>query len=137
MNQAQMLQEAMRLLSDPKTMSAIQAATAPLVEKLQQSKVNLQSGKDPITSLFDILNSSEKAEEAVPEEELSVVHFQNSIGKVFVHSKTGNCYVLVMLTNEDSEDKDKFPVSVVYMNTSTKQTWSRPLAEFQQKFKLI
>ena len=135
MNQSQMFTEALRLLSDPKAIAAIQSATAPLVEKLQQSKANLQSGKDPLTSLFDILNGAEKAAPVV--EELTVEAIKQSLGKVFLHNKSGDVYLLVTITNEHSTDKEKFPVTAVYMNCATRQTWSRPLAEFAEKFKLI
>lgn len=138
MNKSQMFTEALRLLSDPKAIAAIQSATAPLVEKLQQSKANLQSGKDPLTSLFDILNGAEKSEEAAPVvEELTVEAIKQSLGKVFLHNKSGDVYLLVTITNEHSTDKEKFPVTAVYMNCATRQTWSRPLAEFAEKFKLI
>ena len=137
MNQSLMLTEALRLLSDPKAIAAIQSATAPLVEKLQQSKANLQSGKDPLTSLFDLLNGAEKPEETAPVEELTVEAIKQSLGKVFLHNKSGDVYLLVTITNEYSTDKEKFPVTAVYMNCATRQTWSRPLAEFAEKFKLI
>lgn len=134
MNQSQMFTEALRLLSDPKAIAAIQSATAPLVEKLQQST----SGKDPLTSLFDLLNGAEKPEETAPVvEELTVEAIKQSLGKVFLHNKSGDVYLLVTITNEHSTDKEKFPVTAVYMNCATRQTWSRPLAEFAEKFKLI
>ena len=87
MNQSLMLTEALRLLSDPKAIAAIQSATAPLVEKLQQSKANLQSGKDPLTSLFDLLNGAEKPEETAPVvEELNERDLAAKVLGVSVHA---------------------------------------------------
>ena len=134
MNQSQMFTEALRLLSDPKAIAVIQSATAPLVEKLQQST----SGKDPLSALFEQFSIIEKPSEPTqPKEESSVEVLKQSLGKVFLHTKSGDVYLLITITNENSTDTEKFPVTAVYMNCATRQTWSRPLAEFAEKFKLI
>lgn len=50
-------------------------------------------------------------------------------GSPWTHRKSGASYKVLLLTNEDAERKDDFPVTVVYQGADGK-VWSRPLAEW-------
>lgn len=50
-------------------------------------------------------------------------------GSPWTHRKSGTSYKVLMLTNEDAERTDDFPVTVVYQGADGK-VWSRPLAEW-------
>lgn len=59
-----------------------------------------------------------------------------NIGKLFKHYKKGTVYQLVMITNLESTDQDKFPTTAVYKDVNTEIVWSRPLEEFINNFTL-
>lgn len=151
MNRNQLLAEAFRALSDPKTMEALQAATAPMVSRLEEMRTQAKAnGTDPLTSLYEMFDKvtgatvsdfadKPKAEETQQAPDLVIVKnaveaLRGRIGKVFVHDKTGNCYTLVALTNTKSTDQDKFPTSVNYLDYLNETVWSRPILEFVEKF---
>lgn len=54
------------------------------------------------------------------------------VGSRWIHSKTGNEYIILMITNENAT-KPSFPVTVVYKD-KLQEKWSRPLDSFAQKF---
>lgn len=137
MNQSQMFNEAMRVLADPKALAAIQAAASPLLEQIQKST----NGADPLTSLTSLMKMMNlgNPETAKPEEEKpsTLADQQANIGRVFMHTKTSNIYILVSIANLASEDAVKFPPTALYMNCVTREMWARPLAEFVTKFELV
>ena len=53
---------------------------------------------------------------------------------IWEHTKTGNRYRVLTLTNEYATDKEKFPTSVVYQNMKNSQLFSRPKDAFVLKF---
>lgn len=46
---------------------------------------------------------------------------------------SGKYYRVMMLTNEHSQQREKFPLTVVYMDEQ-QRTWSRPVMKFIYKF---
>lgn len=46
---------------------------------------------------------------------------------------SGKYYRVLMLTNEHSQQEDKFPLTAVYMDEQ-QRTWSRPVSKFVRKF---
>ena len=134
MNQSQMFNEAMRVLADPKALAAIQAAASPLLEQIQKST----NGADPLTSLMKMMNLGNPETAKTEEEKPSTpADQQANIGRVFMHTKTSNIYILVSIANLSSEDAVKFPPTALYMNCVTREMWARPLAEFVTKFELV
>lgn len=57
------------------------------------------------------------------------------IDKFFTHHSSGEKYILKCITNTDSKDLIKFPITVVY--GINEQLWSRPLVDFHKKFTLV
>lgn len=57
----------------------------------------------------------------------------NLINKQWVHISTGNIYSVLFLTNENTSDPIKFPITVVYKDNK-ENIWSRPLKDFLIKF---
>jgi hypothetical protein len=55
-------------------------------------------------------------------------------GELWRHH-SGRLYKVLMLTNT-AHDNPRFPVTVVYENTTNGTQWSRPLAGFNDKFTL-
>ena len=49
---------------------------------------------------------------------------------------SGKYYRVMMLTNEYSQQQDKFPLTVIYMDEQ-QRTWSRPVMKFIYKFKPV
>lgn len=54
----------------------------------------------------------------------------------YEHLKTGNLYRKLFHTNINST-KEGFPETVVYQSLTTKEIYSRPLVEFEEKFKEV
>lgn len=55
-------------------------------------------------------------------------------GSPWSHRKSGASYTVLLLTNEDAERTDDFPVTVVYQGADGK-VWSRTLAEWHVSMK--
>lgn len=148
MNRNQLLTEALRALSDPKTMEALQTAATPFLGRLEDMRVKAATnGTDPLTALYEMfgqVTSQAKEEVADKEEskptvtqdevELAISTFKVQLGNLFVHKKTGRLYVLVSLTNTLSTDQVKFPTSVSYLDPANNTIWSRPIIDFAEKF---
>lgn len=142
MNRNQLLAEALRALSDPKTTEALQAATAPMVSRLEEMRAKATAnGTDPLTSLYEMFGqvSSQPKEEPKHvvnqgEVESAINTLKPQLGHLFVHKKTGRLYTLVSLTNTLSTDQIKFPTSVSYLDPANNTIWSRPIMEFTEKF---
>ena len=49
---------------------------------------------------------------------------------------SGRCYRVLMLTNQHSQQPEKFPLTVVYMDENQK-TWSRSVLVFIHKFRPV
>lgn len=61
--------------------------------------------------------------------------YSNHINKVFAHRESG-LYMLKELTNIESTDQVRFPLTVVYTSLNTGKTYSRPLVDFHASMKL-
>lgn len=59
-----------------------------------------------------------------------------NVNQITKHVKTGKHYVVLMLTNIETSDSSKFPVTVVYRCLETGNVWSRPFSEFSSKFSI-
>lgn len=57
-------------------------------------------------------------------------------GSVWEHHPTGNIYRVLLITNQQTQRPDKYPITVVYENTNTGTTWSRPLSEWHRSMSL-
>ena len=145
MNQNQILQEAMKVFSDPKTMEAIQTATAPLLASIQQKRDGVKQGGDPVSSLFDMLTGftipTEQLKKEKPQADakydevaiaLSALSGKN--GQLFVHTEKSAMYLFLNVTNEKSTDQVKFPTSANYLDLANNTIWSRPVVDFVKKF---
>lgn len=55
---------------------------------------------------------------------------------VWKHLESGITYMVVMLSNTESNKPETFPVTVVY-STNEGSVWSRPLDQFMEKFELV
>ena len=58
------------------------------------------------------------------------------LGGTFQHH-SGREYELLMITNQQSDDQQKFIFSAVYKSKKDSLVWSRPIQEFIQNFTLI
>lgn len=58
------------------------------------------------------------------------------LGGTFQHH-SGREYELLMVTNQQSNDQQKFPTTAVYKSKKDDLVWSRPIQEFIQNFILI
>ena len=59
-----------------------------------------------------------------------------NVNKTFKHYKKGTIYQLLLISNLESTDQNKFPTTAVYQDVDTKLVWSRPLVEFITNFKI-
>ena len=59
------------------------------------------------------------------------------VKKFFKHTKTGNIYEMLMITNTTCKDSNKFPKTVVYEDVETNKLYSRPFDEFVLKFEVV
>lgn len=147
MSQNLLLNEVLRKMSDPATLAALQAATAPLVSSLQQKqtevKETIKGNQDPLSALFDLLGGSvevQKAEEQPQSETkqddvaLAVEELFNKNGQLFFHAKKGTPYLFLSITNAKSTDQVKFPTTATYFDLTNETVWSRPVVEFVEKF---
>lgn len=150
MSQNLLLNEVLRKMSDPATLAALQAATAPLMAGLQQKqaevKETIKGNQDPLSALFDLLGGSikvevQQAEEEQPQTEtkqddvsLAVAKLSNKNGQLFFHSKKGAPYLFLNITNAKSTDQVKFPTTATYFDLTNETVWSRPVVEFVEKF---
>lgn len=146
MNRNQLLTEALRALSDPKTMEALQVAATPILGRLEDMRAKATAnGTDPLTALYEMFGQVSSQPKEEPKEEPKHVVNQGDVesaintlkpqsGHLFVHKKTGRIYVLVSLTNTLSTDQIKFPTSVSYLDPANNTIWSRPIMEFTEKF---
>ena len=76
-------------------------------------------------------SSQETSKESV--EEL-IKNYSNLVDQTFIHHKNGKSYLLIDILNKLSEDQNKFPTSVVYLDLQLKTKWCRPLVEFHSNF---
>ena len=150
MSQNLLLNEVLRKMSDPATLAALQAATAPLIAGLQQKqaevKETIKGNQDPLSALFDLLGGSIKVEVQQAEEEqsqaeikqdevaLAVATLFNKNGQLFFHAEKGTPYLFLNITNVKSTDQVKFPTTVTYFDFNNETVWSRPVVEFVKKF---
>lgn len=58
------------------------------------------------------------------------------LNSVFQHH-SGRTYRLILVTNQNTTDHIKFPVTAVYISTEEGIIWSRPAEEFVKNFTLI
>jgi len=49
----------------------------------------------------------------------------------------GTQYRVLMLTNKNSTDTLKYPVTVVYQNVNNHSVWSRPLKDWHRSMTLV
>lgn len=110
---------ALKAIQDSPLFKELEKQLAPMKEELLKSFTQPQTEqvKDPLPELIQL--------------------FRDSVFSHFVHTKSGEIYVLVGLSNEKSDDQEKFPVTAVYGNVKTKECWSRPLIDFAQKFQKL
>lgn len=54
----------------------------------------------------------------------------------YVHMKSGNIYIKLFTTNKHS-GKPGFPPTAVYIRARTGTIYSRPLSEFNEKFRKV
>ena len=59
------------------------------------------------------------------------------VKKFFKHTKTGNVYEMLMITNTTCKDTTKFPQTVVYKDVETDKLYSRPFDKFVSKFEAV
>lgn len=87
----------------------------------------------------DLLNNMVDKDQPEAVEPLSVLigKYRNLIFSKFKHKAKGTEYVLIELTNTESDDQEKFPTTAVYHDVVKGVKWSRPLVEFDQNFKQI
>ena len=55
-------------------------------------------------------------------------------GSKWIHRKSGVEYKIILVANEDAEDNDKWPVTVIYQNPFG-NIWARPLFAWDKSFK--
>lgn len=46
------------------------------------------------------------------------------------HKKSETIYLVIRIVNENTTNEDKYPVSVVYVDTETEMVWCRPLSRW-------
>ena len=59
------------------------------------------------------------------------------VKKFFKHTRSGNVYEMLMITNTTCKDNNKFVTTVVYKDTETDALYSRPFSEFVSKFEAV
>ena len=100
MTQNLLLNEVLRKMSDPATLAALQAATAPLIAGLQQKqaevKETIKGNQDPLSSLFDLLGGSVKVDIQKAEEEQSQAEIKQD-GERIIIELTGNGFMYNMV----------------------------------------
>lgn len=81
---------------------------------------------------------SKKTEEVFPisVEEL-LRYYAPLVCETFFHKAKKTKYVLLEIVNVNSNNQDKFPVSVIYYDKQLQTKWCRPLVEFHNNFKLV
>ena len=57
-------------------------------------------------------------------------------GTLWKHTN-GQIYKVVEIANAETQQPDKYPVTVVYANTNNGTVWSRPLSDWHRSFTLI
>lgn len=57
----------------------------------------------------------------------------NTTPNIWIHNSTGNRYTFLFMTNTETKDLSKFPITAVYKD-SKGNIWSRPVKDFLDKF---
>jgi len=57
------------------------------------------------------------------------------LGKPHIHHTSKGLYTPIIITNIDTENHEKYPVTVVYVGENGK-LWSRPFSEWSRSFQI-
>jgi hypothetical protein len=60
----------------------------------------------------------------------SAHHIAVRAGQFWRHPKRGSTYEILVVTNRTADDPVKFPITAVYINTETRDVFSRPAVDF-------
>ena len=96
---------AVKALQDSPFFKELEKQFAPMKEELLKSFTQPQA-------------ETEQVKDSLPE---LIQLARDSLFSHFVHTKSGEVYVLIGLSNEKSDDQEKFPVTAVYGNVKTKE----------------
>lgn len=79
---------------------------------------------DELERLIDLLESLSK---------IDSLHVETIIGSLWENKRTNEVYEVIQLFNEQSNDDELFPRSVLYRSVNKGAVWGRPVVDFMEK----